>query len=135
MKTPIYVTLEQKKKFFKLYKQFIKKEGIKNALLFKKITMVGMYGCMLSGKIDLDTFYTYLERNVCSSKTIENFMNLYERAKYGDEIFCVPAKIITEGTYNELENAIINLFTNKLKPFKSLYVITIKKMFNNSPNI
>lgn len=132
MKLPTYITIEQKKEINKLIYHVIHHEGIKQALLLKKIATVAAYGTMIYGKIDFNTFINYLKLHLLAQeKPINTFWDIEERSETTNKMFLIPYQTIYKGTQRDVEMQIQTLYTTiNLQKIKYPYLKELKQMFN-----
>lgn len=133
MKLPSYITIKQKKEINKLIYHIRHHEGIKQALLLKKMAIVAAYGTMINGKIDFDTFIENLKYNlITKEESINSFWNIKERSKTTEEkMFLIPFQTIFKGTQHDVEIQMQTLYTTiNLGKIKYNRQKELKQMFN-----
>lgn len=133
MKLPTYVTKEQKIKILQLFQLVKTTEGIKQALLLKRMILVAAYGTMISGKITFDDFIRELRNHlITKEKTLDTFWNIRDKALRQDaKMFLIPYEIVYRDNNNTLEKTIANLYATRLNinNIKDVYIKPFLKMF------
>lgn len=130
MKLPPYITQQQKKEIALLFRYIRYTQGIKQALIYKKLVLTAAYGIMIMGKIDFEYFFRELERHI---KICRNTVITFWDINKIDKIFEIPTKIIMDKNQNKLEMEIQKLFTQIENQYIKTKYIKIKKyLFNNN---
>lgn len=133
MKLPTYITREQKKEINKLIYHVRHHEGIKQALLLKKMATVAAYGTMINGKIHFDTFIESLKNNLITREnSMDAFWHIKERSKTTEnKMFLIPFQTVYKGTQHDVEMQIQTLYaTINIQKIKYEYRKEFKQMFN-----
>lgn len=125
MKLPPHITINDKKEILELFYLVKNKEGLNKALLLKKMATVAAFGTMIRGKIDFETFIDFLKRYLVNNNPMDNFWNVQSRSTTKDKMFLIPYNTVYNGTQNQIEIAIVKLFTTGISRFE------IKKEFQD----